>query len=107
MASDYLDLDNTWKDVDTLKSLVAGNSYKIQNTNNGKPLTITSYDDAAAYLITAAAAPATAEEHREGLKSATILTPAGLPYVYEAQAGEKMFAIAPQGETSISIEPQA
>ena len=104
MASDYLDLDETWKDVDTLKALEVDKSYKIQNTNNGKPLTFTSLDDGIAYLITAAAAPATPAEHRQALKSSTIISPAGFPHIYDKVAGENLYAIAPQGKTSISIE---
>lgn len=106
MASDFLDLDDTWQNVDTVKSLDPLLKYNIQNTNNGLPV-IPNYSDALAYLITATAAPATPEEHKNALKSAHILYPGALPYRYRFEEGEALYAIAPQGKTSISIEPQA
>ena len=107
MASDFLDLTSEWQEVDTVKSLDPLIKYSLQNTNNGKPLTRSSFDDALAYLMTATAPPATPEEHRAALKSCRILTPAGLPFRYTFKEGEKLYAIAPQGPTSISIEPKS
>ena len=107
MASDYLDLDEEWQNVDRVKSLDPEVKYNIQNTNSAKPLTSTSYDDAYAYLITAVAAPATPEEHKIALKSSHILFPGALPYRYRYKDGESLFACAPQGKTSISLEPQS
>ena len=118
MNSSYVDLSNTFTIIEFESPLAAGQAYAIQNTARGLRLVnpdipddLTYYPlraeqpptrDNLAYLVRAEQAP-TQEERYETLKSATILRPTGPPLRYVPIPGFMLYAIAPQGDTSISI----
>lgn len=119
MNSSYVDLKNTFKIIEFESPLAAGQAYAIQNTARGlrlvnpdiPPDDLTYYpfraDDEAtrdnlAYLVRAEQAP-TQEERDEALKSATLLRPTGPLLRYVPIPGFMLYAIAPHGDTSISI----
>ena len=100
MGMIYSDLDTNFLNVSEQHALPAGR-YKICNTARGT--TLIEGNDALAYMITAAALPTTAEERLAALKSSWIVKPGDTSQVIKVNTGEILIAIAPQGDTSISI----
>ena len=100
MGMIYSDLDTNFLNVSEQHALSTGR-FKICNTARGR--TLIEGNDALAYMITAAALPTTAEERLAALKSAWIVKPGDTSQVIKVDAGEILIAIAPQGDTSISI----
>ena len=99
MKSYYVDLNTNFLNVGEQVVLFTG-KYRVCNTALGKSLI---GNDAMIYVLTVETMPVTAEERLEALKSAWIVKPGEVSDPIKLDANEILIAVAPQGETSMSI----